>query len=92
MNTQEQAYINGFVKRAMEYGFSEREAVEILKQSALVGDQHKLDVDKDGKIEASDLKTLRARKSVAKVAAMFNALPGAKGPGKMPAPGTPGYE
>ena len=33
MNTQ-QAYIKGFVKRANEYGFSEQEAVELLKQSA----------------------------------------------------------
>lgn len=35
MNTQQQqqAYINGFVKRASEYGFSEAEAVELLKKS-----------------------------------------------------------
>ena len=33
MNTQ-QAYINGFVKRASEYGLSQREAIELLKQSA----------------------------------------------------------
>lgn len=32
MNTQE-AYINGFVKRASEYGYSEDQAVELLKQS-----------------------------------------------------------
>jgi hypothetical protein len=31
MNTQEQAYINGFVKRAAEYGYSPEQAVEILK-------------------------------------------------------------
>lgn len=32
MNTR-QAYINGFVKRAMEHGFSEAEAMDILKQA-----------------------------------------------------------
>ena len=32
MNTQ-QAYINGFVKRAAEYGYSSNEAVDILKQA-----------------------------------------------------------
>ena len=35
MNTQEQAYTEGFVKRANEYGFSEAEAIELLKQSNL---------------------------------------------------------
>jgi hypothetical protein len=34
MNTQQQAYINGFVKRASEYGFKEREALNILKQAS----------------------------------------------------------
>ena len=34
MSTQEQAYIEGFVKRAAEYGFDENEAVEILKEAA----------------------------------------------------------
>jgi hypothetical protein len=34
MNTQEQAYINGFVKRAAEYGIDENEALEILKEAA----------------------------------------------------------
>jgi acyl carrier protein len=33
MNTQQQAYIEGFVKRASEYGFSEAEAVELLKSA-----------------------------------------------------------
>jgi hypothetical protein len=33
MNTQEQAYINGFVKRANAYGFSNEEALELLKTS-----------------------------------------------------------
>jgi hypothetical protein len=63
MNTQQQAYIYGFVKRASEYGYSEQEAINILKAATeLKGDQHKLDVDHDGKIEASDLKKLRQRK------------------------------
>jgi hypothetical protein len=30
---REQAYINGFVKRAMEYGFNEHESFEILKEA-----------------------------------------------------------
>jgi hypothetical protein len=34
MNTQQQAYIEGFVKRASEYGFSEAEAIELLKESS----------------------------------------------------------
>lgn len=33
MTTQEQAYINGFVKRAAQYGFAEQEAINILKQA-----------------------------------------------------------
>ena len=33
MNT-EQAYINGFVKRAMEYGYSQKEAMDILNKLA----------------------------------------------------------
>ena len=32
--TTEQAYIEGFVKRASEYGFNENEAVELLKSAA----------------------------------------------------------
>jgi hypothetical protein len=35
MNTQQQAYINGFVKRAADYGFDEREAIELLKKASL---------------------------------------------------------
>jgi hypothetical protein len=62
MNIQ-QSYLYGFVKRASEYGYSEQEAINILKAATeLKGDQHKLDVDHDGKIEASDLKKLRQRK------------------------------
>lgn len=34
MTTQEQAYIEGFVKRAAEYGYSEAEAVNILKEAS----------------------------------------------------------
>jgi hypothetical protein len=33
MNT-EQAYIKGFLKRATEYGYSEKEAIEILNKTA----------------------------------------------------------
>ena len=33
MNTQHQAYIDGFVKRAAEYGLNENEALDILKQA-----------------------------------------------------------
>ena len=33
MNTQQQAYINGFVKRASEYGYSEAEAIELYKKA-----------------------------------------------------------
>ena len=66
MNLQ-QAYINGFFKQAAAYGLSESEAVGLYQKyaSALKGDQHKLDVDKDGKIEAEDLKKLRQRKQAA---------------------------
>lgn len=32
--TSEQAYLDGFVKRAAEYGFDETEAMNILKQAA----------------------------------------------------------
>ena len=34
MTQQEQAYIEGFVKRAAEYGFNESEAINFLKQAA----------------------------------------------------------
>lgn len=34
MTNQEQAYINGFVKRASEYGFSAQEAIELLKSAS----------------------------------------------------------
>ena len=67
MSTQ-QAYINGFVKRAAEYGYNHFEAINILKAAELKGDQHKLDVDKDGKIEGEDLKKLRQRKQAADAA------------------------
>jgi len=36
MNTQ-QAYINGFVKRASEYGYSQKEVADILKQADMQG-------------------------------------------------------
>jgi len=34
MNVEQQAYIEGFVKRASEYRFSRNEAIELLKTSA----------------------------------------------------------
>ena len=69
MNLQ-QAYIKGFFKQAAAYGLSESEAVGLYQKygSELKGDQHKLDVDKDGKIEAEDLKKLRQRKQAAETA------------------------
>jgi hypothetical protein len=33
--TTQQAYVDGFVKRASEYGYSEAEAIELLKTSGL---------------------------------------------------------
>jgi hypothetical protein len=33
----EQAFINGFVKRAADYGVSEAEAIEILEKQAIIG-------------------------------------------------------
>ena len=38
MNTQEQAYINGFVKRASEHGFNREQAFELLKIAKKVED------------------------------------------------------
>jgi hypothetical protein len=80
MNTQ-QAYINGFVKRAAQYGLNQYQAVELLKQAAeLKGDQHKLDVDHDGKIESEDLAKLRAKKKNTKSASLEALLKQAVGP------------
>ena len=57
-----QQYIEGFIKRASEYGLDSNEAVELLKYSEeLKGNQHKLDVDHDGKIESEDLQKLREK-------------------------------
>jgi hypothetical protein len=73
MTTQQQAYINGFVKRAAEYGYNEYQAINILKQaSELKGDQHKLDVDHNGKIEGSDLKKLRKLKQAGALGDLMN--------------------
>jgi hypothetical protein len=36
MNTQQQAYIEGFVKRASEYGLTQNEAFELLKSSGFM--------------------------------------------------------
>jgi hypothetical protein len=68
------AYIEGFLTQAMNAGAGVKQAVDMydaglmqtigkLKTAKLVGNQHKLDVDKDGKIEASDLAELRHEKS-----------------------------
>jgi hypothetical protein len=73
----EQAYVNGFVKRATQYGYSQHEAMNILKAAAeLKGGQHKLDVNKNGKIEAADLKKLRQFKQAADVPYTPQTLPG----------------
>ena len=37
MNTQQQAYIEGFVKRASEYGLNRNEAIDLLKHSFDMG-------------------------------------------------------
>ena len=68
------AYIEGFLNQAVAGGADIKQAVDMydnsltetlmnLKQAALKGNQYKLDVDKDGKIEASDLAKLRHEKS-----------------------------
>ena len=41
--TTQQAYINGFVKRAADYGYSEAEAVGMLKQANMQTTQPKQD-------------------------------------------------
>lgn len=56
-------FITGFLKRAMEHGFSEQEAIEIFKQANLIGNQQKIDVNKNGKIDADDLAMLRKGKN-----------------------------
>jgi ElaB/YqjD/DUF883 family membrane-anchored ribosome-binding protein len=67
------SYIEGFLNQAIERGVSVKQAVDMydqsltntiqaLKQAELKGNQHKLDVDHDGKIEAEDLKKLREGK------------------------------
>ena len=66
-------YVEGFLEQAVNRGIGLKQAVELydsaftttfnqLKSSELKGDQHKLDVDKDGKIEGEDLKKLRGDK------------------------------
>ena len=65
------SYIQGFIKHAVAQGADVSEAVDLydsalthaihdLKVAALHGKQTKLDIDNDGKIEASDLAKLRA--------------------------------
>ena len=68
------SYIEGFLNQAVAGGANIKQAVDMydssltetlmnLKQAALKGNQYKLDVDKDGKIEASDLAKLRHEKT-----------------------------
>jgi Ca2+-binding EF-hand superfamily protein len=72
-------YVEGFLEQAIGRGMNLKQAVELydsafsttfnqLKTSELKGNQHKLDVDGDGKIEADDLKKLRAGKAEVKEA------------------------
>ena len=64
------SYIEGFLTHAVGQGIKVKHAVDMydtslaatidnLKTAALHGGQHKLDVNKDGKITGSDLKSLR---------------------------------
>ena len=66
-------YVEGFLEQAVGRGMNLKQAVELydsafsttfkqLKTSQLKGDQHKLDLDGDGKIEGDDLKKLREGK------------------------------
>lgn len=66
-------YVEGFLEQALSRGIGLKEAVDLydtaftttfnqLKVADLKGDQHKLDVDADGKIEGEDLKKLRSNK------------------------------
>ena len=65
-NLTKQSEMPAFLKEKME-GKKEEAAespeTEKAEHSGLKGDQHKLDVDHDGKIEGSDLSALRAGKS-----------------------------
>ena len=67
------AYVEGFLEQALNRGIALKVAVDLyddafsrtfnhLKVSELEGDQKKLDVDNDGKIEGEDLKKLREDK------------------------------
>jgi hypothetical protein len=67
------SYVEGFLDQALNRGIDLKTAVDLyddafsktfnqIKLSALEGDQKKLDVDNDGKIEGEDLKKLREGK------------------------------
>ena len=71
-------YIEGFLEQAMGRGMGLKQAVELydsaftatfnqLKQSELIGDQKKIDVNHNGKIDGDDLKKLRAGKKTTEV-------------------------
>jgi DNA-binding transcriptional regulator YhcF (GntR family) len=68
------AYIEGFIEQALDRGASVKQAVDMyddaltktiqtFKAAALTGNQTKLDINHNGKIDAEDLKKLRAGKS-----------------------------
>ena len=57
MTTQEQAYIEGFVKRAAEYGYSEQQATSLLKK-ALFGESAYKEVPE---LSEEDVKGMRFR-------------------------------
>lgn len=54
MDTQQQAYIEGFVKRASEYGFNEDEATALYKKALLLN--YFLPADKDKKLNIDKAK------------------------------------
>jgi hypothetical protein len=81
------SYIEGFLNQAIDRGVSVKTAVDYydqaltntvvsIKQAKLKGNQHKLDTNHDGKIDATDLKNLRESKhSVdAKTAAYYEGV------------------
>lgn len=66
-------YVEGFLEQAVGRGMNLKQAVELydtafsttfqqLKTSELKGDQHKLDLNNNNKVDAEDLKNLRAGK------------------------------
>jgi hypothetical protein len=61
----EESYMNeGMYGDDIELSEAEQAIEEMIAREELYGNQHKLDVDKDGEIEASDLAMLRNKKSM----------------------------